>query len=278
MVVLFSSLSALTYGAADFYGGLASRKNSAITVVAWSQGMGLLIALIAAPLLGASSVAIRDLVWGMAAGISGAIGVGILYHGLSCGLVSVISPTAALTGAVLPVFYGLLTGEYPPLITWIGVASALPAILLLSIETEEKQSHVMKSFQLGFWAGVGFSGFFILIAQTGDNSGMWPLVAARSVTVPLFFLTTALRHHPVRLVKGSRIQALSGGALDMGANVFYLLATRSGLLITAVVITALYPAPTVLLQRLFLGEKLRPARISGLILAITGAALIGIGG
>ncbi|MBF9017689.1 MULTISPECIES: DMT family transporter [unclassified Oceanispirochaeta] len=278
MVVIFASLSALTYGAADFFGGLASRKNSAITVVAWSQGMGLLVALIAAPLLGSPSVVAADLIWGAAAGICGAIGVGILYRGLAVGLASIISPVAALTGAVLPVFYGIASGEQPALLSWVGVALALPAILLLSLEKEEKKAHVMKSFEMGFMAGLGFSGFFILIAQTGDSSGMWPLVAARSVTVPLFFMITMIKHHPVLLAKGTRRQALFGGALDMGANLFYLMATRSGLLVTAVVITALYPAPTVVLQRIFIGEKLRPARMVGLMLAIAGAALIGIGG
>jgi drug/metabolite transporter (DMT)-like permease len=66
--------------------------------------------------------------------------------------------------------------------------------------------------------------------------------------------------------------------LDMGANVFYLLSARSGFLITAVILTSLYPAPTVILQRIFVRERLNASRITGLILAITGAALIGIGG
>ncbi len=278
MVVLFASLSALTYGAADFYGGFATRKNSAVTVVAWSQAIGLLIALFATPLLGEATVVTQDILWGIAAGVSGAIGVAFLYHGLASGLASIISPVAALTGAILPVFFGVVTGEQPTPLSWIGVSLAIPAILLLSLEKGERSAHQIRSFQMGFLAGVGFSGFFILIAQTGDSSGMWPLVAARAVTVPLFLMTLLLRKRPIRLVKGSRRYAFTGGILDMGANIFYLLASRSGLMITAVVITALYPAPTVLLQRLFLGEKLTPLRIGGLVLAITGAALIGIGG
>ncbi len=278
MVVLFASLSALTYGAADFLGGFASRKNSSVTVVAWSQGIGLLIALLAVPLFGVSSVVREDLLWGIGAGIAGAIGVAFLYHGLANGLASIISPVAALTGAVLPVFYGIATGEQPPLLSWIGVALAFPAILLLSLERGGESAHRLRSFQMGFLAGVGFSGFFILIAQTGDSSGMWPLVAARTVTVPLFLITLFVRNKPLQLFEGSRRYALTGGILDMGANIFYLLASRSGLMITAVVITALYPAPTVLLQRIFLGERITPVRIGGLVLAIAGAALIGIGG
>lgn len=277
MVTLFASLSALTYGAADFLGGLSSRKSPTTAVVAWSQGIGLLVALIAAPLLGAEKIIPSDLFWGIAAGLSGAAGVGILYRGLATGLASVVSPLAALTGAVLPVFFGFITGERPDMITWTGVSLAIPAILLLSTEKSEGRDHVFKSLEMGFLAGIGFSGFFIFIAQSSDTSGMWPLVAARSVSVPLLFLVTAFRKKSLILVKGSRRQALAAGALDMGANVFYLLAARTGFLVTAVVLTALYPAPTVLLQKIFLKEHLTLLRMIGLILAITGAALIGIG-
>ena len=182
MVTFFASLSALAYGSADFYGGLSARDNYVPTVVAWSHGIGILVALIAAPLIASSSVSVRDLLWGIAAGLSGAIGAGVLYRGLASGLAAVVSPVAALTGASLPVLFAVLTGERPELLTWLGVALALPAILFLSSEKGDRKDHVLKSLRLGFLAGCGFGGFFILIAQTGDASGMWPLLASRMAT------------------------------------------------------------------------------------------------
>lgn len=277
MVTIFASLSALTYGSADFYGGLATRKSPATAVVSWSQGIGLLVALFAAPLLGSVSVTVSDLLWGIGAGLAGAAGVGILYRGLASGLAAVVSPVAALTGATLPVLFAVLAGERPEMLTWIGVSLVLPAIFFLSSEQGEKKEHVLKSLQLGFLAGCGFSGFFILIAQTGDDSGMWPLLASRIATVPIFLLITAFRGRSLLLEKVSLGHAFLAGLLDMSANIFYLLATRTGFMVTAVVITALYPAPTVLLQRIVRGEKLSVLRICGLILAISGAALIGAG-
>ncbi len=278
MVVLYSSLSALSYGAADFLGGLSSRKNSSIPVVAWSQMAGLVLVLAAAPLMGSASVPFRDILWGMAGGICGSIGVGILYKGLAVGFASIVSPLAALTGAVLPVLFGVLSGEKPPLLSWVGVALALPAIYLLSLEKEEHRSHVLRSVKLGLMSGLGFSAFFILISQTSDASGMWPLAAAKAITVPLFFMIALISRQAVRLAPGTRGQAVVSGILDMSANIFFLLAVRTGMMITAAVLTALYPGPTVLLQKIVLGEKLGPARIAGLILAVTGAALIGVGG
>ena len=277
MVTIFATLSALTYGSADFYGGMAARKSQAVTVVFWSQGIGLLVALIAAPLMGSVSVNFGDVFWGIGAGLAGAAGVGILYRGLASGLAAVVSPVAALTGATIPVIFAVLAGERPEIMTWIGISLVLPAILLLSTEQGEKKEHVLKSLQMGFLAGCGFGGFFILIAQTGENSGMWPLLAARAASVPVFLLITLLRKLPVILEKESIGYAVLAGSLDMGANVFFLLATRTGFMVTAVIISSLYPAPTVLLQRIVRGEKLNLLRICGIILAIAGAALIGVG-
>lgn len=278
MVVFYALMSALSYGTADFLGGFSSRKNAVTATVAWSQAAGLLTILIAAPLIGASSVGPSDILWGMAGGIGGALGVLFLFRGLSTGIASIVSPIAAITGAALPVLFGFLIGERPPLLTWCGIALSLPAILLLSWEKGDKNDHVFRSIRQGLIAGTMFGGFFILIAQTSDDSGMWPLVAARATTVPLFILLTLFRKNKLRLEQGTRRATLASGFLDMAANLFYLLAARTGYLIIAVILTALYPAPTVGLQSIFLHEKLTPHRIAGLILSIAGAALIGVGG
>jgi drug/metabolite transporter (DMT)-like permease len=107
---------------------------------------------------------------------------------------------------------------------------------------------------------------------------MWPLAAARIATVPLFAAATGIMGRSLKLARGTRRVTILSGVLDMAANVFYLLAFRGGYLISAVILTALYPAPTVLLQRAVIGERLSAMRVSGLVLSIAAAALIGIGG
>ena len=175
MVVIYALLSAFAYGTGDFLGGFSSRRNAATAAVAWSQGIGLLIVLIAAPLMGGRGVSCSDILWGIAGGISGAMGVLVLFYGLSAGLASIVSPVAALSGAVLPILYGLLIGERPPLLTWMGVGLTLPAILLLTWEKGEKNDHVLGSLRWGLLSGVLFGGFFILISRTSEGSGTWPL-------------------------------------------------------------------------------------------------------
>ena len=115
---------------------------------------------------------------------------------------------------------------------------------------------VRESLRDGLVAGLGFGGFFILLAQTGELSGLWPLVAARTTSVPMLLIVTLVRRRSLALSPGSRLSALSAGVLDMLANIFFLLSSRSGLLIIVAVITALYPAPTVLLHWIVLKEKL----------------------
>ena len=278
MVIIYALLSAFAFGTADFMGGFSSRKNAATATVAWSQAAGLLTVLIAAPLMGALKVGPADILWGMTAGVSGALGVLFLFKGLSSGIASIISPIAALSGAVLPVIFGLIIGERPPALTWTGVFLSLPAILFLSWERGEKNDHVMQSVRQGLYAGIFFGGFFILLSMTSEGSGMWPLVAARSTTVPLFLIVSLISGKKIVLERGTRRITLLSGFLDMAANVFYLLAVRTGYLILAVILSALYPAPTVLLQKIILHEKLTKMRVIGLILSIAGAALIGIVG
>jgi drug/metabolite transporter (DMT)-like permease len=275
--MITAALSALSYGIADFSGGLAARKSPVSAVAAWSQAVGILIALLAVPLVGGSSPNLHTWLWGAAAGISGSAGLGFLYRGLSEGRAVIVSPTAALTGAALPVLFGVISGERPDLITWSGVAIALPAILLLSFERGEQRNAVLGSLRTGLIAGVGFSGFFILLSKTEAGSGLWPLVAARSASVPFLFLMTIIRRKPLLLNRGSRRATLSAGILDMLANIFYLMAARSGMLITAVVVTAMYPAPTVILQRIVFKENISALRIAGLLMALAGIALIGMG-
>ena len=64
------------------------------------------------------------------------------------------------------------------------------------------------------------------------------------------------------------------GVLDMTANVLFLLANREGLLALVAVITSLYPASTIALAQLFLGERLARHQVVGLALAGVAVVLI----
>lgn len=311
MSVFFAALAALSFGTADFLGGAASRTNQVFVVLVWSQFIGLLLALVVAPIVGAEAVALSDLIWGAVAGIVGAFGVAMLYHGLATTVVAIVSPTAALVGAAAPVLAGVILGERPGISGWIGVALAVPAIILLTTAQPHREEGAVGSGQsnetvqprgdsqsdddreisrlgsesrakerrallYGVVAGIGFGGFFILISRTGTGSGLWPLAAARTASI-IAILIVALTQR-VRLIPHRTGASLIGvaGLLDMAANVFFLLASRIGLLMISTVVTSLYPAPTVLLARAIHKERLGWARVIGLVVALAGVALMAI--
>ena len=274
MSVVLALLASLTYGAADFLGGLIGRKVPILAVVLWSQSAGLVLALVAAVVFPAEAVAVSDFWWGAIGGTVGAMGLFYLYKGLAEGRMAVVSPVTALVGAIVPLGIGLAIGERPGLIHSMGIVLALPAIWLVAAgpaSTFETKGGA----RYGVIAGSGFGLFFAAIAQTGAESGIWPLVGARVATVTLVAIVAVSRRLP-SAPHGSRLGLLAVGAGDMLANVFLLLAFRSGLLTLVSVLVSLYPAVTVLLAVGILHESIGRRQVLGLALALVAVALIAV--
>jgi drug/metabolite transporter (DMT)-like permease len=276
MSLFWAFLSALLYGSADFAGGYACRRNSILSVLAVSQIAGLVLAFFAALALGQGLPDPRALGYGAAGGLSGVLGLFMLYRGIAKTLVAVVSPASALVGALIPMLFGAAMGERPSGLALAGSLLCVPAVLLLSWEKGEHANPALARSALfhGILAGLGFGGFFIAVSRTGSDSGLWPLIGSRSTSILIILCAVLLRRKKVQVEKGSMNIVLAAGILDMGANIAFLLASRTGLLMLASALTSLFPAPTVILARIFMKERLRLPRILGLALAITGMALI----
>lgn len=274
MSVLYAALSALCYGAADYTGGRATRQSPVFAVLILSQAAGLIGIAIAAPFVRGVTVNVADLLWGAAAGVSGVLGLSLLYRALASTVAAVASPSAALVGAAAPVVAGALLGEQPGVYGWVGIGLAIPAVLLLTAERGGRTTAARQAILLGSVAGLGFGGFFILISFTSVNSGLWPLASSKVASIALSLVITRLTRTPIRVNRPSRRPALFAGVLDMAANVFFLAASRVGLLAISAVVSSLYPAPTVLLARALDHQRLRPLRVLGLVLALVGVALM----
>ncbi len=285
MPILLASAAAFLYGASDFAGGFATRRNSVFSVIFFSQIAGLLTAVLAGPVVGRGSPVPADLVWGLAAGVCGAVGIGFLYHGIGRGVVAVVSPVSALVGALAPMLFGVLSGDSPSPAGWIGAGLCLPGAVLLTWEGpvskpptgRSRDPAARRSLIHGILAGLGFGGFFIAVSRSGADSGLWPLAAARGTSLVLVGTSALLLHRPLTVRSGTRRIAVVAGLFDMGANIAFLLAARSGMLALVSVVTALYPGPTVFLSRIFLGQRLGPLKAAGVFLAVAGTALIGLG-
>ena len=273
MAYLFAIASAALYGAADFLGGMASRRASTMAVVVWSQAAGLVMLLLVLPLLPDASASRSDWFWGAVAGLAGSVGVGLLYRALAIGTMAVVAPTTAVCAVVIPVMAGLLAGERLAAQTIAGIGLAVVAIVLVS-QQRETTSVARKGIGIAFLSGVAIGFFFLALARTAPAAGMWPLVASRAVSLVLFGGLGLATGQPMMMASPVARIAIGGGVVDMAANALYLAATRYGALSIVVTLTSLYPASTVILARVVLGERLSRWQIAGVVCALGAIVLI----
>jgi uncharacterized membrane protein len=273
LAYLFAIASAALYGAADFLGGMASRRASTMAVVVWSQAAGLVMLLLVLPLLPDASPSRSDWFWGAVAGIAGSVGVGLLYRALAIGTMAVVAPTTAVCAVVIPVMAGLLAGERLAGLTIAGIGLAVVAIVLVSQE-RGTTSVARKGIGIAFLSGVAIGFFFLALARTDPAAGMWPLVASRAISLVLFGALGLGTAQPLMMASPVARIAIGGGVVDMAANALYLAATRYGALSIVVTLASLYPASTVILARVVLGERLSRWQIAGVVCALGAIVLI----
>jgi drug/metabolite transporter (DMT)-like permease len=280
--VMLSLASAVSWGAGDFSGGIAAKKTNVFFVVAVAHGTGLVLVLLLAVLMREQIPSTKILLWGAAAGIAGAVGLASLYRGLAIGKMGVVGPVAGVITAALPVIYGASTQGLPKTLQLCGFALAFVGIVLVS--KPEKTEGVPPGLWLAMLAGVGFGMFLIFIQQAGTSSVYWPLASAR--TVSLFLMLLALAFSKANGPMSSEQKTarklerklwpimIFAGAMDTLGNALFMMATQTGRLDVAAVLSSLYPATTVLLARFLLQERVSAIQNVGMVAAIASIPLI----
>ena len=279
MAYLLATLSAVFYGAADFTGGMVTRRVATIPVVLLSQATGLVLVAVILPLVGTEAPRVADLWWGAGAGLAGGVGVGLLYYALANGTMSVVAPTTAVAAVAIPVVTSIALGERPGWLAVAGIFLGIGAIALVSRPTSNAQTSARSTgLGLALVAGIAIGLFLLALAQTRRASGLWPLLAARLASVTLFAVIAAVGRRSLRMPVRLAALAVGGGTLDMLANTLYLLAAQLGPLSPVVTLSSLYPASTVLLARAVLGERLNGWQTAGVVAALAAVLLIVSGG
>jgi uncharacterized membrane protein len=277
MAVLFGLLSAFSYGISDFAAGLASRAYRSAVVAAAAQFMGLLTAAVAVLIFPGHGPTAHALLWGALSGIGSGFGTMALYHGLAVGRMSVVAPLSAVLTAVLPVIVGLVLGNHLSVAAAVGIALAIPAIALVSWQPGHDGGKLGTGAQYGVLAGVGFGLLFIALDRAGTGSGAWPLLPGQTVSlVPtVTFACRQLRGsgHPTAR---TGLLIVATGVLGGTANLLFLAATGHGQLAVVAVLSALYPAMTVIMARLFLSEHWTRPQVTGFVVTIVAIILVSV--
>jgi uncharacterized membrane protein len=279
---LFALLAAAIYGAADFLGGTVAKRASTLAAVVATQGAGLALLLLFTPLMLGAVVTANDVLFGALAGLTGSVGVALLYRGLAMGPMSVVAPITAVCAVVIPLIAGLLFGERLTPLAAQGVATAIAAVVLLgqdpspgpAHEPPRSAAHVAQAVRIALASGVAIGGFFVCLGQTASPAGLWPLAVSRTVSVTVFLLVAVGTRQTWRVPAAAVPPAIACGAMDMIANGLYLVAVREGQLSLVATLASLYPASTVLLARVVLGERLGRWQQVGVAAAVAAIVLI----
>ena len=297
LTVLLSLLSAAGYGSSDFVAGLATRRASVIRVTLLAEGVSVAVVGAALAVTGAGPPSPQAVAWGSAAGLAGAGGALALYLGFRHAAFSVAGPLSAVGAAGFSVLAGLLLGERPTALALIGIALALPAIAGVSVSARapsggeaaaspESPGHPAitgrrwpsAGVSYGLVAGACFALLFIGLDEAGSGSGLWPVFCGQAAALVVVGCVAAFTGDlSLPEARGGRLAAFAGLTGGPG-TILYFIATHHGLLAVAAVITSLYPAVTIMLARVMLGERLTAIRLAGLSLAAASVALIAVGG
>jgi len=276
--IIFGLSSALTWGAADFCGGLASRKAKAYQAVFFGEAFGLALLLAAAFLSGEAPINLRSWLMCTIGGAITTLGLLFLFQSMIKGQMSVAAPVSALLAAFLPVVIGTFTEGFPGVLTFIGFTLALAAIWFISQPEGGSKSLRLRlvDLSLPLLAGVCFGVYYILIRNGSRDGLFWPLVSSRlggTLTMILYALFTRQPLLPPRNVWPL---ATLNGALDVTGNAFYVLAGHFGRMDVAAVLASLYPGSTVVLAGLILRERLSRQQLAGILAALAAIVLMTI--
>jgi drug/metabolite transporter (DMT)-like permease len=271
--VVFGLAAALSWGVGDFTGGTLSKRIHVMVVAVVINGMGLLMGIGLALWRAEPFPPLAHIGWGMLAGVIGVFALISLYRALAEGQMGIAAPLTSVLGAGLPVLYGMITEGLPHQTQLIGFGLAAVGILLVSYSGSML---IKATFVPAMLAGLGFALFYITLEQGLSVSLFWTLSAAKfssMIAIGLAAWFSRVDWQPARQSVG-----LLGlvGVLDMGGNVFYVLATAAGRMDVAVVLVSLYPGVTTLLAALIHKERLAWHQSAGVLAMLMALPLIAL--
>jgi drug/metabolite transporter (DMT)-like permease len=295
LAVVLALASAIGYGGSDFAAGLASRSAPVIQITLLASAVTVVFVAAALPFAASPGPSAAALAWGFGAGIGGTLGAFALYLGFRHAAFSVAAPLSAVASAGFSVLAGLLYGERPTALALTGIVLALPAIVAVSVSAggeeaeagaeeegaEEEPAHAGRQragVVYGLVAGAFFALLFIGLDRAGSGSGLWPVAAAAAGELAAALVAaTAVRSF--RLCGGrARLLAVITGVAGATGTILFFASTHHGFLAVTAVLTSLYPAVTIVLARVTLGERLTALRLGGLVTAGACVTLIALGG
>jgi drug/metabolite transporter (DMT)-like permease len=272
--VLFGLVSAVTWGAGDFSGGMAVKRTNPYGVVISAHVMSLFMMAALALIFGEKIPPLNDWLWGAAAGLCGGVGLALLYRALATGQMSVAAPVSALVAASLPVLVSAFSDGLPRWVTLLGFILALAAVWLISggVGIEVRLNHLYTPVV----AGLAFGAFFVFLHYGSSTSIFWTLAATRIASITGLLGYSIIARESWFPTSDSWGLIAMSSVLDAAGNSFYALSARMGRMDVAAVLGSLYPGSTVLLAWFILKERISRVQLIGILIALAAIVLITI--
>lgn len=269
--------SSLSWGVSDLVGGIMARRISAIVVLYVSQAVGLALALGAVVLLAEDGLPAGEAAAAAGGGAFASLALGAFYRALALGPISVVVTLSAL-GVIVPVAVGLARGESPEAVQGVGVVLAIAGALLVTRGPGGAWHHASRTaIGLALFASLGFGVFFVGIDAAADSDPAWAVAAARGGGVGMLVVLSPVLRPKLYTAKPIAAPLAAIGLFDVAANALFAVATTHGLLSLVAPAASLYSAVTVILARIFLGERVPAVRVVAIAIALTGVVLIASG-
>jgi drug/metabolite transporter (DMT)-like permease len=272
MTAAAALLASVAWGVADFLGGLKSRSVHVLVVLLLAQISGLLgIALIVAV---AGNAPPRSVLWAALAGLFGTLGLASFYRGMAVGSISIVAPIAAV-GAVVPVVFGISTGDDVSRLQLLGFVLALSGVALASFERHETgQARLAAGVPWAIAAVIGFGGYYVPMHEASEQDFLWAALVFRA-TVAVLALSAWLTVRPAIATARGHLGAIAMiGILDTAGNTFFAAAASLGEVSVVSVLATLYPVTTVALAAVVLTERIDRLQLVGVVSALGGVVLI----
>ena len=275
MTPLFLALGAsLAWGVGDFFGPLISRTVGVLPVLMWAQIGGVASLAVAVAIRGQGPAG-WGVLYAIGASFGGMLGLYAYYRGMNTGTMSVVAPIAGVS-AVIPVIFGIATGDHPSVPQVAGIAAALAGVGLASIEHHEGRRRVAAGVGLALFAACGFGFYFPWMHAAGKVEFWWASAVFRTTALLLVATAVTSRRIDVRLSPRLAAIAVGAGIVDTVGNVCFAASSQHGLVSLTAVLASLYPIVTVLLAASLLHERVAPLQRTGIALTLAGVVLIGV--
>jgi drug/metabolite transporter (DMT)-like permease len=268
--------ASLAWGVADFVGPWQGRTLGALRVMFWAQVAGVsAVALVV--LARGEAPHSAAVLWAIPAAISGTLGLYAYYRGMAIGAMAVVAPIAGAS-AIVPVVFGILTGDRPKPIQYAGIVCALVGIMLASLEHQEGgQRKMAAGVGLALLAAIGFGFYFPPMHAAGKADPFWASLIFRIASTLVVLAAVAVRRPTLRLGGWKLVVVLGVGLGDTLGNVLFAgAASQGGLESLTSVLASLYPVVTVMLAAFVLHERVATVQRLGAALALTGIVLISV--